>query len=82
MVNSAAILRLSPEIWATPLKLDHGNHCDKLEYNITKMPREKRKFSPDFKAQVVMQACKGLDTVHTIAAKYEVHPVQVSTWKK
>ena len=33
------------------------------------MPREKRKFSPGFKAQVAMQACKGLDTVHTIAAK-------------
>ena len=46
------------------------------------MAREKRKFSPDFKAQVAMEACKGLDTVHTIAAKYEVHPVQVSTWKK
>ena len=44
------------------------------------MPREKRKFSPDFKAHVAMEACKGLDTVHTIAAKYEVHPVQVSTW--
>ena len=46
------------------------------------MPREKRKFSPDLKAQVAMEACKGLDTVQTIAAKYEVHPVQVSTWKK
>ena len=29
-----------------------------------------------------MEACKGLDTVHTIAAEYEVHPVQVSTWNK
>jgi transposase len=46
------------------------------------MLREKRKFSPDFKVQVAMEACKGLDTVHTIKAKYEVHPVQVSTWKK
>ena len=46
------------------------------------MPREKRKFSPDFKAQVAIEACMGLDTVHTIAAKYEVHPVQVSTWNK
>ena len=62
--------------------LDQGDHYDKLENNITKMAREKRKFSPDFKAQVAMEACKGLDTVHTIAAKFEVHPVQVSTWKK
>ena len=35
------------------------------------MPREKRKFSPDFKAEVAMEACKGLDTVHTVATKYE-----------
>ena len=29
-----------------------------------------------------MEASKGLDTVFIIAAKYEVHPVQVSAWKK
>jgi transposase-like protein len=46
------------------------------------MHGEKRKFSPDFIAQVAMEACKGLDTVHSIAAKYVEHPVQVSTWKK
>ena len=45
------------------------------------MHSEKRKFSPDFIAQVAMEACKGLDTVHTKAAKYEVHSVKVSTWK-
>ena len=43
------------------------------------MPREKRKFSPDFKAQVAMETCKGLDTVRTLAAKYQVYPLQVST---
>ncbi len=31
------------------------------------MHKEKRKFIPDFKAQVAMEACKGLDIVHTLA---------------
>ena len=61
----------NPVYWATPLRLDHCDYYDKLENNITKMPREKRKFSPDFKAEVAMEACKGLDTVHTVATKYE-----------
>ena len=28
-----------------------------------------------------MEACKGLGIVHTIASKYKVHPLQLSTWK-
>ena len=37
-----------------------------------KMSREKRKFSPGFKAQVAMEASKGLDTVHTIYTLYRL----------
>ena len=29
-----------------------------------------------------LEALKGIEPVHTIAAKYQVHPVQVSQWKK
>jgi transposase-like protein len=32
--------------------------------------------------RVGLEALKGIDTVQTIAAKYQVHPVQVSAWKK
>ena len=29
-----------------------------------------------------LEALKGIEPVHAIAAKYQVHPVQVSQWKK
>lgn len=44
--------------------------------------KSRRKFSPEFKAQVGLEALKGVEPIHAIAVKYEVHPVQVSQWKK
>ena len=34
------------------------------------------------KARVGLEALKGIEPVHSIAAKYQVHPVQVSQWKQ
>jgi len=44
--------------------------------------KKRRKFSGAFKAQVALEAIKGVKTINQIAADYEIHPVQVSTWKK
>ena len=44
--------------------------------------KNRRKFSAEFKAQVGLDALKGIEAIHAIAAKHEVHPVQVSQWKK
>lgn len=44
--------------------------------------KNRRKFSPEFKAKVGLEALKGIEPIHAIAARYEVHPVQVSQWKK
>lgn len=44
--------------------------------------KNRRKFSAEFKAQAGLEAVKGLEPVHTMAARHEVHPVQVSLWKK
>jgi len=44
--------------------------------------RSRRKFSADFKAKVVIEALKERDTIETIARKYELHPNQITTWKK
>ena len=44
--------------------------------------RIKRKFSADFKAKVVIEAIKERETIETISRKYELHPNQVTTWKK
>ena len=46
------------------------------------MSKKRRLHSAQFKAQVGLEALKGIEPVHTIAAKHGVHPVQVSQWKK
>jgi transposase-like protein len=46
------------------------------------MSTKRRQHNPEFKAKVALEALKGIEPVHAIAAKYQVHPVQVSQWKK
>ena len=42
----------------------------------------KKRHSKDFKAKVAIDAIRGEKTVQEIAKKYEVHPNQVTLWKK
>ena len=46
------------------------------------MGKQRRQFSEQFKFKVALEAAKGLRTVNEIASDYDVHPNQVSTWKK
>lgn len=46
------------------------------------MPKKRRTFSAEFKAKVGLEALKGIEPIHAIAQRHEVHPVQVSQWKK
>ncbi len=46
------------------------------------MKRKRRNHSAVFKARVAMEALKGIRPIHEIATEFEVHPVQVSQWKK
>jgi transposase-like protein len=46
------------------------------------MGRKRRTFSGAEKAKIVLEALKERQTLGEIAQKYEVHPVQESTWKK
>ena len=42
----------------------------------------RRRFTSDFKARVALEALRGDKTVQEIAARHQVHPNQVSTWKR
>jgi transposase len=44
--------------------------------------RAKRKFSADFKTKVVLEALKERNSIEEISRKYELHPNQISMWKK
>ncbi|MDB6178729.1 transposase [Paracoccus sp. Z330] len=42
---------------------------------------KRRKFTDQFKAKVAFEALRGDKTIQEIAARHQVHPNQVSTWK-
>jgi len=46
------------------------------------MRRPRRNHSAKFKAQVALEAIRGEKTIAEIAAHHEVHPTQVTSWKK
>lgn len=46
------------------------------------MKRSRRKFTSEFKAKVALAAVKGDRTLSELAAHFEVHPNQITMWKK
>lgn len=44
--------------------------------------RTRKKIEDSFKVKVVLEALKETMTLNELAAKYEVHPNQIITWKK
>ncbi len=48
------------------------------------MPKKstRRTHSAAFKFRIALQACRGADSVNEIAARENLHPAQVSAWKK
>jgi len=43
---------------------------------------KRKRHDPQFKARVALEALKGIKTVQQIAKEFDVHPVQVTDWKK
>lgn len=46
------------------------------------MAGTRRRFSAQFKAKVAIEAIKGQRTIAQLAGQYEVHPNQITQWKK
>lgn len=46
------------------------------------MKRKRTRHSAEFKAKVALEAAKDINTLNELAAKYGVHPAQISQWKK
>jgi len=46
------------------------------------MKAKRKRHEPEFKARVALETIKGIKTVQQIAKEFEVHPAQVTDWKK
>ncbi len=46
------------------------------------MKAKRKRYDSEFKSRVALEALKGERTIQQIAKAYDVHPVQVSDWKK
>ena len=44
--------------------------------------KKRRRHSAKFKAKVALEAVKEIKTASEIGAEYEVHPAQISDWKR
>jgi transposase len=46
------------------------------------MSKTRRNHSPAFKAKVAVEALQGHRTIHEIASHHQVHPNQVTQWRR
>ena len=46
------------------------------------MKQSRRKFTSKFKAMVAVEALKERESLSELATRFEVHPTQVSAWKR
>jgi transposase len=46
------------------------------------MKKERRKYTAEFKFKVVLEALRERETLAVLAAKFDVHPQQITDWKR
>ena len=46
------------------------------------MIKKRKQYSPEFKAKVALAAIRNEASIAELAAKYEVHPTVIGTWKR
>jgi putative transposase len=47
-----------------------------------KMRTQRKSYTGDYKAKIVVEAIKGQQTINQLASKYGVHPNMITEWKK
>ena len=46
------------------------------------MSKKRKRHSAEFKAKVALEAIKGVKTLPQLAKDFQVHPTQITMWKK
>ena len=46
------------------------------------MKNSRKIHSPKFKSKIALEALSHLKTIATLASKYELHPTQITKWKR
>lgn len=46
------------------------------------MTKKRRQYSAEFKFKVALEAAKGSNTLSELAQQYQLHPNQISEWKR
>lgn len=46
------------------------------------MTKKRKQYSSDFKFKIALEAAQGAKTISQIAADHNLHPTQISAWKK
>ena len=46
------------------------------------MTKKRRRYKAEFKFKVALEAAREIKTISQLASEYELHPNQISTWKK
>ncbi|GMU94253.1 MAG: hypothetical protein AMXMBFR4_33110 [Candidatus Hydrogenedentota bacterium] len=46
------------------------------------MGQTRKRHSKEFKAKVALEAVKGVQSLSELAARYKLHPTQITQWKK
>ena len=44
--------------------------------------KKRRKFTAEFKSKVALEALREQEPIHDIAKRHQIHPTQVTEWKK
>jgi transposase-like protein len=46
------------------------------------LTKKRKQYKPEYKFQMALEAAKGLKTINQLASEHELHPNQLSQWKR